>query len=279
MATKTAAAKKQPEETKNLPTAPINFEADSGKGMEGADRDAYAIPFLLTLQPMSPAVVENKPGAAPGIMMNSVTSDLYGTEAFLVPCAYQRRWIRWAPRDLGGGFKGEFTTAEVAAMRASGAVKDLDGRLYYPADDGSVNEKKCDRLADTRSHYVLVFRKLNDSLGIPMVLALASTGIKTSKLFNSRIDSVRFTGANGNQYVPPSFANIYRVKTSLQKNTKGSWYSMDINLVQAIDQQNLYLQAKAFHDNVMKGSIEVAHSTMNAQSGEGGSEEDADGKF
>ncbi len=256
----------KPAETKNLPTAEINFEADAGKGMETADRDAYAIPFLLVLQPLSPAVVEaTVKGAAPGMLMNSVTQELYGSELLVVPCAYQRRWIRWVPRDQGGGFKGEFSTAEVAEMRKRGTVKDLDGRLYYPLEDGSINEKKSDGLADTRSHFVLAVRSMEDPIGVPMVLALSSTGIKVSKLFNSRIDSVKFTrAADGAPYTPPSFANLYRVKAALQKNSKGSWWSYDIQLADRIKSPTLYEQARAFHDSVLAGAIEVAHESMTA---------------
>jgi len=281
MATKGKKDEKKDEGTKDLPMAGINFEADAGKGLETADRDSYAIPFLVALQPLSPAVLEGNPkGAAAGVMINSVTKDLYGAEALIIPCAYQRRWVRWAPRDAGGGFRGEFSTAEVAEMRTKGMVKDLDGRLYFPADDGSINEKKSDRLSDTRSHFVLLCKKASDTVGLPMVLALASTGVKVSKMFNSRIESAKFSRADGSQYTPPSFANLYAVKTSAQKNSKGSWWTFEIAPHGPVQSKALYDQARAFHDSVMKGSIEVAHASMNDGAGEeGGTAKDDGGKF
>ena len=91
----------------------INFEQDAGQGLEGADKDSFAIPYLVVLQPMSPPVAEGTlEGAKPGLFLNSVTQELL-TEIDLVPVAFQRRFLLWAPRKLGGGFKGEFSPIDV----------------------------------------------------------------------------------------------------------------------------------------------------------------------
>ena len=106
----------------------MDFAADAGAGMEGADADSYAIPFLLVLQPMSPQVVDGiVAGAKPGIYLNSVTNEVYGETGFFVPVAFKRNFIRWGARETGGGFKGEFTVAQAQELRASGTVKELDG--------------------------------------------------------------------------------------------------------------------------------------------------------
>ena len=72
-------AQPKPEEPKkDLPNTAVNYEADACAGREGADKDSYAIPFLLVLQPLSPQVVDKLvPGAEAGMLLNSVTNELY----------------------------------------------------------------------------------------------------------------------------------------------------------------------------------------------------------
>lgn len=251
--------------------AAIDFEADAGAGQEGADKDSYAIPFLLVLQPNSPVVVEQTvPGARAGMMMNSVTNELYET-LFAVPCAYQRRWIRWGAREAGGGFKGEFTTPQAKEIQARGEVKELEGRLYFPASDGSVNPKRDDRLSDTRSHYILGIRDLKEpGFAFPAVFALTSTGIKVSKNWMSRIEGLRLRRGgrpDGELYNPPSFSHVYKITTVMEKNDKGTWFLPVINIVGPVESPELYKSAKAFHEQILSGAVQVAHDTVNKADG------------
>lgn len=256
------------ETQKNLPTTGIDYSADAGLGLEGADRDSYAIPFLVVLQPMSPQV-DTVEGAKPGMLLNSVTNDVYES-ALIIPCAFQRRWVRWAPRETGGGFKGELSTAEVNELRQRGAVKDLEGRLYFPEADGSVNPKRCDRLADTRNHYCLVLRSTDDTLGVPAVFSLTSTGIKVSKNFLSRIEGIRLTAPSGKVFNPPSFSHMYRVKTVLKTNDQGKWWQPEIAPEGPVRDAGLYAAAKAFHTQATAGKVDVAHDSVR-----GGTHDDA----
>lgn len=245
----------------------IDFAADAGAGIEGADRDSYAIPFLAVLQPMSPQI-ETVKGAKAGMLINTVTNEIYES-AKIIPCAFQRRWVRWGAREAGGGFKGEFTTAEVNAIRERGEVKDLEGRLYYPLQDGSVNPKRCDRLADTRSHYSLLVTGAD--LGIPIVLALTSTGIRVSKNLMSRIEGKKIRNSAGALVTAPSFSTIYNVRTEQKANESGKWWLPVIEPVGEVTNPSLYAMAKAFHAQVMAGRVRAAHETRQdgAEPGEG----------
>lgn len=244
--------------------AAIDFSQDAGAGIEGADKDSFAIPFLLVLQPLSPVVVEKTvPGAEAGMIMNSVTNELY-KELYLVPCAFQRRWIRWGAREAGGGFKGEFTTPQAMEIKARGEVKEMEGRLYYPETDGSINPKRSDRLADTRSHYVIGIRDPKEpGFAFPAVLALTSTGIKVSKNWMSRIEGLRLRKPSGELFNPPSFSHIYKLSSVMEKNDKGTWFLPVINIVGPVEAAELYQTAKLFHTNVTSGSVTVAHDTVN----------------
>lgn len=257
----------------------INYENDAGMGQEGADKDSYAIPFILALQPLSPVVVEKSvAGAEAGMLMNSVTNALF-KKLYLIPVAYSRRWIRWGAREAGGGFKGEFTTPQAMEIRGKGLVKELEGRLYYPEADGSINPKKSDRLADTRSHFVLAMDAPDSDIAFPAVLALTSTGIKVSKNWMSRIEGIKLRRGgkpDGELFTPPSFSHIYELTTTLEKNDKGTWFQplivptlgADGKALQ-VSRAALYEQAKSFNAQVTSGSVTVAHDTVNKGGGEG----------
>ena len=258
--------------------AALNFEADAGAGLEGADKDSYAIPFLIVLQPLSPVVVDKTvPGAEAGMIMNSVTQELYGREAFFVPVAFQRRFVRWQSRKKGGGFKGEMSAAEAAKTRAEGGVNELENRLFIPEPDGSINPELSDKLADTRNHFGILLRTADDDFGTPMVLALASTGIRVSKNFLSRIESIKLQRQDGTRYTPPSFSHIYRIGTEQKKNDSGTWFLPTITLIGPVKNENLYHLGKGFHDRVLEGKVELAHDSAAKAEGAGAPPED--GKF
>lgn len=256
----------------------LNFEADAGAGLEGTDKDSYAIPFLIVLQPLSPVVVDKTvAGAEAGVIMNSVTQGLYGREAFYVPVAFQRKFVRWQSRKKGGGFKGEMTPAEVVELRSRGGVKELEGRLFFPEPDGSVNPELSDKLSDTRNHFGILLRGADDDFGVPMVLALASTGIRVSKNFLSRIESIKLQRQDGTRYTPPSFSHIYRIGTEQKRNDNGTWFLPTITLVGPVKNEALYHLAKGFHDRVVEGKVDLAHET--AAVAEGSVPMPDDGKF
>ena len=62
----------------NLPSTMVqDMKADAGKGSEGVDKDSLAIPFLVILQPLSPACDDDDgvKGAKPGMFMNTITEE------------------------------------------------------------------------------------------------------------------------------------------------------------------------------------------------------------
>lgn len=257
---------------RSLPTT-INFQEDAGKGQEGVDRESVAIPFLAILQPGSPQVVNAVEGARPGLFANSVTNAFYDSP-IIIPCAFQRRWVRWAARETGGGFKGEFTTVQANDMRAAGQVKELEGRLYFPESDGSINPKKSDRLSDTRSHFCIVLSSETDELGVPMVFALTSTGIKASKNLLARIDGITLRGADGQNFKPAAFSHMYRVSTEKKSNEKGTWWLPKIDMVGPVRSASVYAAAKNFHALVTAGKVDVAHETASNSDDAGGAADD-----
>ena len=236
------------------------FAEDAGAGMEGATAESFAIPFLSVLQKGSPQVDEASgvaiEGAKAGMLFENVTGKVFDGKVgvTIIPYAYRRVFLRWAPKGSdGAGFKGELAPEKVAEMRARGEISELDGKLYVPLPDGTVSDKKCDRISDTRNHYVLL---VDDATGAwkEALMSLTSTQIKKSKMLMSALASVKVQGASG-MFTPPTFANMVRVTTVPESNDKGTWFGLKFELAGQVTRPELYAAAKAFHASVAKGTV------------------------
>lgn len=255
-----------------------DFSGDAGAGMEGASQESFAIPFLSVLQKSSPQVDEASgvalEGAKQGMFFENVTGRMLDGKAGItvIPAAYRRVFLRWAPREGGGGFKGEILPDEVAILRSSGKIVDLDGRLYFPMADGTVNPNKCDRVADVRNHYVLLLN--DDGSWSQALLSLGSTQIKKSKMLMSALASVSLVGPRG-RYTPATFATKVRVTTVPESNDKGTWMGVRFELAGQVTANDLYMAGKAFNESVRKGSVEAKyeepHDPTTVDSSEAGS--------
>ena len=277
-----------------LPAVMLNegmFAADAGAGMEGATQESFAIPFLGVLQKGSPQVDEASgaalEGAKAGMFFENVTGRMYDGKkgVLVVPCAYRRVFLRWAPKGMSGsGFKGEMTVDEVATLRANGTIKDLDGRLYFPLEDGTVNDKKCDRVADVRNHYVLLIDEASGSW-TQALLSLGSTQIKKSKALMAALASVKIVNpGNGQMYTPPTFANLVRVTSVPESNDKGTWFGVRFEVAGRVQRTDVYGDAKAFNSTVRSGNVEARYDEMAPGANDGGGRgtsgaHDPDGSF
>jgi hypothetical protein len=251
---KSAQAVAEVKKTEIMAAEVIDFGADAGHGMEEADAQSFAIPFLSVVQKMSPICDEASgsynPDAKAGMLMNTVTGELYdGKEGVVfLPAHYQRRFLRWAPRETGGGFKGEMTADAAAIAIEEGEVKDVDGRLFYPMDDGSINEKRCDRLADVRNHFGVL-----EGSRQRVLLSLGSTQIKKSKALMSMLSAVKVKNAAGQMVTPPTWANRVRITTVLEQNDQGNWYGVKFELEGFVSDREDYEAGKDFFNAMAKG--------------------------
>lgn len=228
----------------------VDFAADAGMGLEGADKASFAIPFLAVLQANSPQLEVLREARA-GMFLNTVTNELYDA-VDVVPVAFQRRYLAWAPRAAGGGFKGEYTVAQVEGpANELGWSKDPStGQTVLP--DGSV-------LKDTRNHFVLIVGK--DGNTQQALFSLSSTQIKKSKTWLTLIQTIKMKDAGGHLFTPPSFSHVYRCTTVNEENDKGKWKGVSIALVGPVTDPAVYAAAKHFHSLVVAGKVETAAPT------------------
>ena len=231
-------------------------------GFEGTDETSYAIPFLTVIQPQSPQVVPEDPAyiedAKAGMLFNTVTQELYDgkTGVIIMPCAYQRRFICWGPKG-SDGFKGEYLPERVAEMQEAGEIVSYENGLYIPLEDGSVHEKKCDRMVDTRNHFVCIVNE--DGSSSTAILSLRSTQIKKSKSLMSLLRSIKVKIRTGRKVTPPTWYNKVRLTTVGESNDDGNWYGVKFVTEGIETDADLIDQCKDFHKIVAAGEANVKY--------------------
>jgi len=241
----------------------LDMGSYAGAGTEAQTAADVAIPFLKILQPLSPELDESNgkyiPEAKQGQFYNSVTGKRHDGKAgiLFVPCYFERKLLRWGARKAGGGFKGEVSEADVARQRDDGQLVSFEGRDYY-IKDGKVDKDMCDRLADNRLHYGLVLDEDDaDALPSRVLLSLASTQIKKSKLFNAMMRERTIKMPDGKLAIAPTFGYAYRLITVKESNDQGSWYGVSISLHGQVPTQWVFDMAAAFYTAVKGNQVKV----------------------
>jgi len=236
-------------ETSRVPA--FSFGADIGTGMEGADKDSFAIPFLRVIQSGSPQVkrteAQYNPDAKEGMLVNSVTGELFD-EVIIVPCAFQRRFIRWGGEGTPdkGKYKGELYPEDVTAMKAEGKVIEYDGKYSLEGDE----------LTDTRSHYVMIITENGASQAL---FPLTSTQIKKSKQLMSIMSAIKVK-VDGKMVTPPTWFNKIKVTTVPEHNDLGSWMGVKFEAVGFVEDKELFDAGTAFHETVAAGAVKVSYT-------------------
>lgn len=228
------------------------FEEDAQSGFAGMNQEDFALPFLRLLTNTSPEV-GSIDGAMPGMVYNSVTGELFdGKKGILVvPCAYVRQYIEWAPRGSGSGAPIAYfpSTSDILSKthRVPGENKDY-------LDNGNYVE-------NTANHYVMVL----DASGIPSpaLIVMKSTQLKKSRKWNSMMQSTKLMGKNG-LYTPPMYSQTYRLTTVKESNDKGQWFGWEVEHVGNVESEDVYFAAKAFFDSISAGDVKVTHSDESA---------------
>lgn len=228
---------------------PAMFEADAGQGMENMGQEDLALPFLKVLSGNDPILDENET-ARKGDIYNTVTGGIYkGKEGIrVVPCAYQRRFIQWAPRGMGSG--APTAIYEPGDVRPETARSSDDNKEYVTDDSGEYIE-------ETHQHFVVVVGE--DGMFETALIAMKSTQLKKSRKWNSMMASRSMQGSKG-PFTPPRFSHIYHLKTISEENSKGSWHGWEMSVDSAIADAGLYSIARSFANSITSGNVVVKHT-------------------
>lgn len=231
---------------------PDDVELPEGAGLENADAESFAIPFLQILQKGSPQCDDDHPGynphAKPGMLIDTVSEEIIDLEKEpleIIPVSYSRTFTEWVIREQGGGFKGEHDATEGAKMLEQ-CVRDDKNRDILPNGN---------QLVDTRKHYVIVVR--DDGMLQPMLLTMSSTQLKKSKRLNSDVD----LQMRANK-LAATFQLRYTLGTVGESNDKGSWKGWKIERAGFVEDQEQFDTALAFYKSIQAGEIKEATDSL-----------------
>lgn len=182
------------------------LEEMAGIGYEGMQASDYSVPFLRILQALSPEVTEGSdsyvPGAKPGMFMNTLTKKLYGATVKVIPIKYENVWLEWAPNR--GGLKGRHQPHSIPVMTDS---------------FGKMKRENGNDVQENMLFYCLI---LGDFAIGPVILALAKSGLKHGKKWNTLIHLTKLDSGKS----APFFSSVWTLKTVLNKNDQGTWYQI-----------------------------------------------------
>lgn len=246
MATSKAVAEKQSGAIAEFD--PTMFEADAGIGTKMEQED-LALPFLKIVSALDPLLDDENFEGRKGDIYNTVSGTVYsGKEGIrVIPCAYQRRFIQWAPRGSGSGApQAIYTPNENRPKTQRDAT---DNREYVVGGNGEYIE-------ETHQHFIIVLN--DDGSAETALLAMKSTQLKKSRKWNSMVASAKMDGANG-PFTPARFAYMYHLKTLSEENSKGSWHGWEMSRLEPVSDGALYMQAKQFAESIMAGDVVVKH--------------------
>ena len=223
------------------------FEEDASDSFAGMNQDDFALPFLRLLTNTSPEVGAID-GALPGMIYNSVTGQLYDGKKGIkvIPCAYVRQYIEWAPRGSGSG----------APIHIYPSTSDILSKTHREPGENKDYLDNGNYIENTANHYVMVVEE--DGSPSPALIVMKSTQLKKSRKWNSMMQSVKLQGRNG-LFTPPMYSQMYRLSTQPESNDKGKWFGWEVERIGTVDEQGLYETAKLFSQSVSSGTVKVKH--------------------
>lgn len=221
---------------------------DKPRGSENVHAEDLIVPRLEVVQSLSPCRKENDPayipGAKEGQLYNNITRELYGAEVIVIPVFFRKEWLLWKNRDMGGGFRGAFSSPEAAEA----------ARQALP--DGA----DCDAI-DTAQQFCLLLRP--DRSGVEEIaVSMSRSKMKVSRRWNSLI---RLAGGD-------SFSRAYRLRAVTEKNAKNQDYWNLAVEPAGWPTPELYALAEKLYEQVARGSVSVSRATDDGDAPSGGTE-------
>ena len=244
-------AKAVAKKSQNEVAAVALFEEDAGVGTELGQED-LALPFLKIVSALDSMLDDEDFEGKKGDIYNTVTGKIYSGKkgVQVVPCAYQRRYIQWAPRGQGTG-------APIAIFAPGDKMPptkrdEKDNREYIIDGNGEYIE-------ETHQHFVVIVNE--DGTTETALIAMKSTQLKKSRKWNSMIASTTLMGKNG-PFTPARFSHLYHLKTLKEENSKGFWDGWEMSRIGPLTESpDVYRQAKQFAESITAGDVVVKHSS------------------
>ena len=197
----------------------------SARGYEDTENTDFIIPRVELLQALSPAVVDGV--GRPGQIVNSISKDLIDNLEF-VPVFLKKTYIRWIPRDEGGGMVYQTDDPQ-------------DERVIQ--DSVWVNDNP-----PTCTAY-LNFMCLFEGMEAPIILSFAKTGYKIGRKL---LSMAKMTGLD-------MFASRYLLGSELVKGDTGPYHQFTVKKVGPTPSETFAI-AEKMYETFSEKKIIIDHS-------------------
>jgi hypothetical protein len=192
-------------------------ELTEPRAIDNLPREAFAIPFLKLLQPLSPEVSKKMDGyvegAKPGMFYNTVSGRLHEGNVTVVPAYTEVNWVEWVPKDKGGGLVAVYPPGHVRILEA----KNVEGKLWLPNDN---------ILEETHQHYCVMVDPADGSLD-GVLLNMKGTQRRESRRWNSQIRTAQVEH-KGQLHAAKPWHYAYILGSVEAANEKGSWFKWEV---------------------------------------------------
>jgi hypothetical protein len=217
--------------TNEIITIP-DYGADAGVGSDDIEIYAQRMPRLTLLQQGSQQCLRGSdaylPGAQPGMLVNSLTKDLYDPEIGLelMYIYAEHSYVAWPPRTGNTGTNAPRFVASKSDPKIRQLLAQANGRTFkLPYTDEITGEPL--ELVNTKTAWVLYgYPKLTDVGGAAQA-QISFTGFSLNTFDEWELALSNFQSASGQR--PPCWASIWKLSSKLQSNTKGqSWFTLQV---------------------------------------------------
>ncbi len=236
----------------------LGFEAD-----DKIERHELSIPFYGILQSNSPEVEEETvPGAKSGMIINTVTKELFKEGIYALPVKRDYQFVEWVPRTQGGGFVGlHHPTSEtvVEAIKANGGT--TFGDLKVENND----------LVETFFMYIMQY---DPKEAVPIGFGMVSFAKTKIKPYKDWVTSMQLI-------VPPVKHRVTigaHFTTIKQTNPKGTFYNFLIkpatdswkkSLLERPKMDNVLKEAASFQKMISEGMVSANFESTQAEGSDG----------
>jgi hypothetical protein len=213
--------------------APEWAKNGTGRGSENVGTKDIMLPRLEIIQAQSPIKDEN-PDARDGLLFNTVTGEILGEEAFVVPVFYRMEYLVWKDQDAGGGFFGAYDTENEARARISEEASN--------GEDPTLLE-----VVDTPVHYCLCVNP--DMTTQQIVISMSKSKAKVSRKWNAVI---QICGGD-------RFARAYKLTTFKDKNKQNKTFFNYVVQPAGFPPEAIYREAERLYNVFKTQGVKANH--------------------
>ena len=233
-------------EDDKFPTAqPDYMNQDSTRGQEGVGVDDLTIPRLNVIQDLSPQHKANKPeyieGSEVGMLFNSVTKQLYGSQVFFVPVFFRKEFVIWQSRNAGGGFMGAYPSEAAAKHELESQQLDID--------ETDTKGEPMYKITDTAQQFGMIIHE--DGTTEDIVMSMSDSKMKVSRQLNT-ISKI----AGGDR-----FSRVYKIAAVEEQNKQNQdYWNLSVSQL-GYTPEDVYKKAEVMYDSISSGARDVNRDT------------------